>query len=761
MVDYSFINVVSAYTIRLLWADVSSHCQQYLDIYNFSMRYFQEKKWQIVSIVVAIVCLILALFPPVFEESREKFQRSTISSSLLEYGETGKILKKILAVYPIENQESEIAEHQNVREVIDRANKDRKKWLTTGPYITYRDSGIFCYFEMSSEQGRVPFIVSINDHGEWKKIESFSLKSGKRIYPFFLDSNKEKLSLDFYFRNKEKSVEIKSIVFMQPKFHPIVYYDPISYLKFVSNAKKSNYELNSNAIRILPSDLGTHYKVDLSFKNKGVEGISNYQKKQGRSRIEITTKEHQPLLNKLTLANKELQQKSIEGLPTLAIDIREEDLFSDQFGILKNYTGHGRDWERLAYVRYFRDGEQIFNTFTGLRLHGGDPGREQGLVNFRIYFRDEYGDSSIEQQTIFPHTKGEIKRLAVKQSQWEKWPLNSPISYELGDYLGALTPPTELVQLYLNGMVKGLYYLVPHLGENQIGLLFPDLNLKYFRYRGRQHDADYHFLQNDFWYLLGKAEIIDENFASKHFDLDNLIAQMVAIIFAGTRDFCQGVILKDDSPTGKLFWYMWDMDHSFLDIRSDIAGQKKVIERWEKSPSVKTFFKEEDNIGEDCPRSYLFRMLINVDPEFKYKAITRMITAINHQLTDDYLNGLLWKYWNKLDSIAYPYRQEYIEKLSDYFQQRKPFLFREIETFFPSLRLKPCEVISAQPFRIDGYLKTGGYSGYHVSGQPLHISVEEVHENAQIYVNNLPLEGHDFAFPVSENGECRFHLQIR
>ncbi len=430
---------------------------------------------------------------------------------------------------------------------------DRKKWLKTGSYGLSR-LWVFCYFEMSSEQERVPFIVSINDNGEWKKIESFSLKSGKIIYPFFLDFNKEKLSLDFYFRNKEKSVEIKSIVFMQPKFHPIVYYDPISYLKFVSKAKKSNYELDSNAIRILPSDLGTHYKVDLSFKNKGVDGISKYQKKQGRSRIEITTKEHQPLLNQLTLASKGLQQKSIEGLPTLAIDIREEDLFSEQFGILKNYTGHGRDWERLAYVRYFRDGEQILNTFTGLRLAWRGTGSRTRFGEFPYLFSgSEYGDSSIEQQTIFPHTKGEIKRLTVKQSQWEKWPLNSPISYELGDYLGALTPPTELVQLYLNGKSRGLYYVVPHLGENQIGLLFPDLDLKYFRYRGRQHDADYHFLQNDFWYLLSKAEIIDENFASRYFDLDNLIAQIVTLYLQAQKIF-QGVILKMILPAG-VFWY--------------------------------------------------------------------------------------------------------------------------------------------------------------------------------------------------------------
>jgi hypothetical protein len=317
------------------------------------------------------------------------------------------------------------------------------------------------------------------------------------------------------------------------------------------------------------------------------------------------------------------------------------------------------------------------------------------------------------------------------------------------------------VHFYLNGEDKGLYYLVPHLGENQLGLMFPELDLKYFRYRGRLHDADHYFLQADFWYRLSKAESIDKNFADQFFDLENLIAQIITIVFSGTGDFCQGVILKDDNPNGKLFWYMWDMDHSFLDIGADIDGQSKLLERWEKSPSIKTFFKIQERVGEDCPRSYLFKSLVNFDPSFRYEAVNRLISAINHKLTDSYLNELLWRYWNKLDIASYPHRQEYIGNLSEYFQQRKSFLFKEIETFFPSLTLKECEVISTIPFTVDGYLKQGGYTGYHFAGKLLNIGIQRGGEDTGIYVNNELVQGQQISYLISEEEECKFHIQER
>jgi hypothetical protein len=168
------------------------------------------------------------------------------------------------------------------------------------------------------------------------------------------------------------------------------------------------------------------------------------------------------------MKDAELASRSEKTVPILAIDVDDADLYSQESGILKNFEGHGREWERVSLVRLYRQGKEVVNSFTGIRLHGGGPGRAKGVINFRLYFRDQYGTPEVDSKDIFDRDIGAVKRLVVKQSEWEKWPLNSPIAYDIAHRLGALAPPTELVQLYLNGRHLGQYYLVPHPGESNL-----------------------------------------------------------------------------------------------------------------------------------------------------------------------------------------------------------------------------------------------------------------------------------------------------
>lgn len=720
----------------------------------------QIRNRKVLLALIFLGLILLALYPPVSEKTRGKFQQQSVSATVLEYGETGKILKNIGAMYPIENQQKEFAYHQNVLDVIDRAKRDRKKWLQISPYRQYRATGMFCYFEMQSTEDQVPFIVSQRKQDEWKAIESFSLSAGREVYPFFLDIEKEQFKLDFYFRNKFEDIKVRTIVFLKPGYQPIVYYDPLSYLNFLDEVERTNYAVESDSFRILPNKKGTHYKVSLSFKKNGLPGISKFQKKEGRTRVQNTTRANHPLLSQQVLSGESLLDMSLEGLPVLAIDVQEEDLLSEEYGILKNFNGHGREWERLAHVRFHRDGKMVLDTFSGLRLQGGEPSRKQGLLNFRILFRDEYGESFIESKLVFPETTGTIKRLAIKKSDWEEWPLNSPIAYDIARQVGALAPPTELVRFYLNGDEKGLYYLVPHLGEKQVELMFPDKDLLYYRYRGTHHDADQHFLLEDFWFRFSKAETINEEFADQFFDLDNQLAHLFSIIFNGTGDFCQGLILKDTAPDSKMFWYMWDVDHSFINLNADIHSKSSSFERWEKEPSVGTFFQIVEKVGEDCPRVYLFKMLINEDQQFRKKALASLIAVLNHRLPDTYLIDLLWKYWSKLESVQYPHRQAYIERLSTFFRHRKSFLVEEINALGTTSPLTLCEITSPHyPFRVDNYQKTGNYTGYHFTDQPLEILVEDVPENTTIYINDQAIDSNPYLYPVSSDQDCRVRIE--
>ncbi len=718
----------------------------------------KSQKRQIIFIsVVLFLWFFFAFFTPGLEKDKVRLQQQTVSSNLLEYGETGKILKKIDAISPIERRSLETPQ-QNINDVIKRAKKERKKWLRIEQYVKFKEKGVFCYIEASNKQENTLIAMFQRKDGAWLAEKGLFTDTKREVYPFFFNAKAEKIELRFFFANKLHPLDIRSIVFLKKGFHPIVFYDRISYQHFFRKASSSEYTITPNFFRIHPSSSGLRCKITLSFKAQGMNRFSKFQKKQGRNEVYLTANKNNPILKKITISDNQLKEISKKSIPVLSINTTDEALYSEKTGILKNPDQHGKDWERVAYIRYSRNGNILFKTFSGIRLQGGDPGRLKGLINFRLLFRKKYGKSALKSNVLFPGTKGLIKRLAVKQSEWPDWPLNSPIGYEITRQLGGLAPPTSPLLLYLNGKNLGLYYFVPHLGEKQVECMFPEKDLNYFRWRGTPHNADLSFVTNDFWIKLRSLENdgqLDEKSIREFFDIDNLIANVFAIIFSGTGDFAQGLILKEDSPTGKLFWYQWDMDHSFLNYPADITGEKTNVKRWQKSPHIVSIF----NSQERTPRIHLLRTLIDNDQEFKKKLLRTMLRMLNHNLTDDFLHRIIDDYSKTLDAIRYPNRHIYLKRLKEFLKKRKAFLVKQIKELKILPEIKECIVSSEDIlFSVNGFPQKRTYSGYHTVGESLSISLQNANDKKKILVNSEKITGTHFTFSVSEKKDCRIQI---
>ena len=492
-------------------------------------------------------------------------------------------------------------------------------------------------------------------------------------------------------------------------------------------------------------------------------GISKFQEKQGQTNIELTPSSFHPLLKNLSITDGRLSQISKNALPVLAIEAEEDDLYSDESGILKNSQGHGKPWERISYIRFARDGESIFKEFSGLRLQGGDPARENGFLNFRIFFRDEYGRARLDGSKLFNGAAGDIKRLAIIKSYWEKWPANAPIAYDISSNVGALSPPTELIKLYLNGEHLGLYYIVPHLGENQITSLLPGNDYKYYRYRSNQHGSNKDFFATDFSMKIKNINPMSESYAQQYFDLDNLTAQLFSYLYNGTTDYCQGLALKENTPNSRMFWFSWDIDQSFIDFDLEIKKFVNQRELWEQYPHLSEFIEQEpDNQMHYCPRVHLFRRLVNEDPAFREKVKHKFAEIMNHLTTDDFINKLLYSYWDQLDKAKSPHRDEYISNLHYYFQNRKPFIFNQIETYFPSVPPRTCAVSADRyPIIVDGYIKTKPYHGSYFPGATLTVSTEEETVPNYWLVNENIVDTQEVVVTVSENEDCQIRAVFR
>ena len=129
---------------------------------------------------------------------------------------------------------------------------------------------------------------------------------------------------------------------------------------------------------------------------------------------------------------------------------------------------------------------------------------------------------------------------------------------------------------------------------------------------------------------------------------------------------------------------------------------------------------------------------------------------MNHLTTDDFINRLLYSYWEQLDKAQSPYRDEYISNLQNYFQNRKPFIFKQIEADFPSAPARTCTVsANSYPIIVDGYIKTKPYQGSYFPGATLTVSSEEKTLPNYWLVNESVVDTQEVVLTVSENEECQ------
>lgn len=691
----------------------------------------ERKRSLLVFLVTIVLCAAFAVVAMIWGVTKNKFQQKTIPSPLLSYGETGKILRELDAILPLEDKRSLSGFAPNTVDFAERAVRERKKWLLLKDFKKYKKAGIFGYIEMRSTSVELPFSIHRKIDGKWKPTVNSRLRQTLITYPFFMKENSEEIDIQLHFMNKEAPVIIAGMAFFQKGYYPLIYTDPIAFNSFFRDGFPGKSTLSQYGIEIPPSNELNKFQGRLAFQKKTTAGISKYQKKKGNTQVTLISRKDHPLLKKVHIEDSELAKLSKEKIPVLAIDVEVDDLYSKDYGILSNFDGHGRRWERLSYTRMYRNGEAVFSNFSGLRLQGGDPGRAKGLINFRLFFREEYGKTMIEGDKLFAGKAGNIKRLAVKQSEWPKWPLNSPIAYNVSIQMGVLAPPTELVSLYLNGKELGLYYIVPHLGEKQVKSIFPGEDYKYFRIRGTHHDTDKKFMAEDFLKILKADRKMTEEFASEYIDIENLTRQIFSYIINATGDFCQGLALKGESSGSKMFWYSWDMDHSYIDVPIEIKKMKyNKRERWEQPPdiSLATYKRKPDKKRHPCGRVALLRRLMNEDPVFRQKTKHLFASIMNHQITEEFITTLLDDYEKKLRTIDYPDGEEYITILRDFFENREEFLFGQIEHYYPSEPPVTCHVSSnSYPIFIDGFRKEGPYEGKYFPGATL--SLENNTEN--------------------------------
>lgn len=143
--------------------------------------------------------------------------------------------------------------------------------------------------------------------------------------------------------------------------------------------------------------------------------------------------------------------KNKKGWPILSIMADEKYLYDTEIGIVANRDKRGREWERKAQVSLIENGEVVFESSVGLRIHGGKRRIIKPYNSFRLHFREDYGAEKLPDNLLFENNGIPIKTLVVHTTDWPPgYPLNNPLAYDIANRIGCLAPQTRLVELYLN-----------------------------------------------------------------------------------------------------------------------------------------------------------------------------------------------------------------------------------------------------------------------------------------------------------------------
>ncbi|MEE8452309.1 MAG: lamin tail domain-containing protein, partial [Thermoguttaceae bacterium] len=169
---------------------------------------------------------------------------------------------------------------------------------------------------------------------------------------------------------------------------------------------------------------------------------------------------------------------SLLSIPTISMVTDLDNLFGATSGIIVNANMDGRGWERPASIELiypegatgpgFPDGaDGGFQVNAGVRIRGGYSRQDSNPKHaFRLFFRDEYGDSRLQYSLFGDEGADEFRKVDLRTSQNYSWAFGGPnnntmvrelYSREVQGALGHQYTRGRFYHLYIDGQYWGVF----------------------------------------------------------------------------------------------------------------------------------------------------------------------------------------------------------------------------------------------------------------------------------------------------------------
>ncbi|MDA8793273.1 CotH kinase family protein [Bacteriovoracaceae bacterium] len=351
------------------------------------------------------------------------------------------------------------------------------------------------------------------------------------------------------------------------------------------------------------------------------------------------------------------------------------DLYDNNRGLLTNATKRGRVWERAAYLYYYDNNKLILETYTGARIHGGFSRLKKGTKNFRFYFRKPLGEYSFNPPglnlSVLKNKQTPIKRLVIHKDQRRIFQAN--LAFSLVELLDGYTSKAEPVLFLLNGKVYGHFYLAEHLSRDQFVHELGHDDFYFYNLKG-DNDLDAALMiEKLLIWIKYSPSPINLSELKKRIDLDSFTKSIMALMYAGTMDWNQGVMFFDKRGDQRWKWITWDMDLSFQKERS---WQKKVEHPWE----IESVGVIADHY-KSALRSRIFRRLVKESPEYRNFFKREFVSFLDNKLTPEWIDQKFSYYEELAKSSDDPSLFSHLKELREFFYHRPEVIKRHLEHY--------------------------------------------------------------------------------
>ena len=343
------------------------------------------------------------------------------------------------------------------------------------------------------------------------------------------------------------------------------------------------------------------------------------------------------------------------SLAVISLIAGEECFFCDSTGIYvnRNYRNTGREWEREVSLEFFSPG-LAFRQNAGIRIHGGNNGRDLSQKSLRLYARSEYGESRFSHR-IFPGIPyDQYNRLILRNSgnDWSSTLFRDAAVQAIFSHLDFDTQAYRPAVVFFNGEYWGIHNIRERYDKHYLARVYgidpENIDLLALEAQTtddlivKEGDADHYNamtgymnsndLSNEEHYRHIKTLIDTDNFTDYH------IAQIFAANFdwpGNNNDFwrLKAGAFSPDSPhghDGRWRWLLYDTDVGFNFTRNNYLH------------NTLAFATEEGKTGWPNPdrSTFMLRTLLTND-EFRVNFINRFADLLNSAFLPGRTTGII------------------------------------------------------------------------------------------------------------------------